>query len=114
MQLGAIYRNSDVLIPRAWRATGALDRMRGLLGRPALQRGEAMLIEPCSSVHTVGMAYPLDIAFIDGRGKILKLCGRVRPFRAAFALGTRSTLEMAGGEIARLGLAAGDELQWRN
>jgi hypothetical protein len=114
MPVGALYRGSDKLIAQAWRAERSLDRMRGLLGRPPLVAGQALVIDPCSSVHTIGMGYALDVVFVDAGEKILKLCRRVVPLRMAFCWGARATLEMAPGEIDRLKLAVGDRLQWRN
>jgi uncharacterized membrane protein (UPF0127 family) len=114
MSRGAVYRQSKVLIPSAWRAESAFDRMRGLLGRPPLKQGEALLIDPCSSVHTIGMGYTLDVVFVDAGEKIVKLCRRVAPLRMAFAFGARATLELPAGEIDRLELAVGDRLEWRH
>ncbi len=115
MRIGSLFRHkaSEPVIGRAWKAEKSLDRMRGLLGRPALAPGEAMVIDPCSSVHTMGMAYALDIAFIDSGEKIVKLCRRVAPQRMAWAFKARATVEMAAGEIDRLQLSVGDRLEWR-
>lgn len=86
--------------------------MRGLLGRKPLARGEAMLIEPCSSIHTVGMTYSLDAVFVDASGKVVKLFERVKPLRAAFGFGALGVIELMGGEIRHLGIVPGDELKW--
>ena len=101
MRVGRLYRQSDCLIGRAWRAEQLRDRMRGLLGRPALQPGEALLITPCSSIHTLGMRYALDIAFVDATERVLKLCRGVAPLRMAMAWGAAATVEMPPGEIGR-------------
>lgn len=113
--MGAIYRSplERPLIARAWRAERSWDRMRGLLGRAPLAAGEALVIDPCSSIHTVGMRYTLDIVFMDAGERILKLCRHVVPLRAAAAWGAHHVVEMAAGEIDRLGLAVGDRLEWR-
>lgn len=113
MRMGRLYRQSECLIARAWRAERAIERMRGLLGRPALEPGEALLITPCSSIHTLGMRYALDIAFVDAAERVLKLCRGVVPLRMAMAWGAASTVEMPAGEIDRLRLAVGDRLEWR-
>jgi uncharacterized membrane protein (UPF0127 family) len=115
MRLGSIHRHGDSrpLIARTWRAERAWDRMRGLLGRPALQPGEALLIDACSSVHTVGMRYALDLAFVDAGERIVGLRRRVAPLRMAASWRASATLEMPAGEIDRLGLALGERLQWR-
>jgi uncharacterized membrane protein (UPF0127 family) len=39
------------------------ERSRGLLGRTGLDG--ALLLQPCSSVHTARMQFALDVAFLD-------------------------------------------------
>src|SRR5688572_22374596 len=101
MEQGEVYRQSQPLISRAWRTTGMLERMRGLLGRPPLQPGEALLIEPCNAVHTIGMTYPLDIVFVNAKGEVLKLYSQLPVLRMAKSFGARITIELAAGEIER-------------
>lgn len=113
MRVGAIYRGEDCLLPRVWDAVSAWERTRGLLGRAQLGSGEGMLIRPCRSVHTVGMGYPLDIAFIDESGQVRKLVRRLAPWRMAGSLAACATLEMAPGTLDRIGLQPGDRLDWR-
>ena len=100
------------LLARVWRAASAWERARGLLGRPRLAADEALLIERCSSVHTFGMRYAIDLAFLDRDGKVLRVVERVRPLRFAARFGARTTLEMAPGAAAALGLRPGDRLRW--
>lgn len=100
-------------MPCAWKASGAWERMRGLLGRPRLASDEALLIERCASVHTVGMGYALDVAFLDGEGRVVKLARGLRPLRFAAALGARDALELAAGAAEALGIVRGARLRWR-
>ena len=83
MKLGAIYRRGECLVPRVWRAVSLWETTRGLLGRPALQSDEGMLIHDCRLVHTVGMRYALDLVFLDRAGKVRKLVSKVAPLRMA-------------------------------
>ncbi len=47
-------------------------RMKGFLrSRPGLD-GEVLLLMPCRSVHTFGMKYPIDIAFVGADGKVVE------------------------------------------
>jgi len=101
------------VLPRVWRAANAWERFRGLLGRAPLAAGEGFLIEPCASVHTFGMRYPLDLAFLDRDGRVLGIVRDVKPLRVAAGWGARATLEMASGTAAAAGLRPGDRLEWR-
>jgi uncharacterized membrane protein (UPF0127 family) len=90
-----------------------MDRMRGLLGRPALNEGEGLIIEPCGSVHTLGMRYSLDLIFLDQGWKIREFVYGLRPLRLAANLGAVRTLEMAAGVLPPLALSKGDVVTWR-
>jgi uncharacterized membrane protein (UPF0127 family) len=111
---GALLRESDGRpLARAWKAEGPWERVRGLLGREPLGPGEALLIEPCWLVHTFGMRYALDLAFVDGSGRVRKLAYDVRPGRIAGSPGARQTFEFPAGVLAGLPLRVGDRVVWR-
>ena len=115
MKLGAVYAHEagQCLVPRVWRASNTWEKMRGLLGRPQLAEGEGLLIESCAMVHTFGMRYPLDLAFLDPQGRVTKLVAGLAPARCAGSLGAETTLELAPGALGRLRLEVGDRLAWR-
>lgn len=83
------------------------DRTRGLLGRPPLAACEGLLIMRCSSVHTVGMRYPIDVVFLDRHGGIARVVENLRPMRMAMCLRAASVLELAAGQAKRLALRPG-------
>jgi hypothetical protein len=112
--LGTLHgADGRVLLPEVMRTTNAFERIRGLLGRAQLPRGSALLIEPCAAVHTIGMRYALDLAFLDKGWRVLKLVERVNPWRLANCRRAHRTLEMPAGAIEQLGLACGMQLTWR-
>jgi len=115
LKTGSVHRDGTCLVPRAMKALSWWSRLRGLLfRRPLASDGsEALLISPCSSVHTIGMAYGLDIVFLDATGVVLGTRERVRPWRACLQKGARSTLELREGAVRRLSIATGDVLEWR-
>lgn len=83
-------------------------RTVGLLGRSGLAGGEALVLDPCYSVHTWFMRFPIDVVFIDTEGEVVRVRDRVAPFR--FVWGgrrARATIELASGEACRAGLHAG-------
>jgi uncharacterized membrane protein (UPF0127 family) len=107
---------TDTLLRRDGRAvavdvcTGPLERARGLLGRSAPAPGLALWIAPCRAVHTWGMRYPIDVAFLDERGLILKVVSVLAPRRFAMDARAASVLEFRAGECARLGVKPGERL----
>ncbi len=111
---GSIQRVEDgrCVVPRALRTENMLERMRGLLARPALQSGQGLLIEPCSAVHMLGMTCALDLVFLNAAGRILKLVRALLPWRMAACSGARMVLELPAGSIDTLELAEGQTLDW--
>ena len=85
-------------------------RMRGLLGRSDLPRGEGILLRPAGSIHTFFMRFPIDVVFLDGDDRVLEVVPRLAPWRAAGVKGARSVLELAAGEADARGIRAGSML----
>jgi len=85
-------------------------RARGLLSGPPLAADEALLIAPCSSIHTFGMVYPIDVIFLDRRARIVRVCACVPEGRVRLRWGATAVVETRGGQAARYGLVAGTEL----
>ncbi len=93
-------------------ADNFLSRLVGLLGRHRLDSGCGILICPSSGVHTIGMLFPIDVVALDKNLRVLKLWPRLRPFRiTSISFKVHCVLELAAGEIERLGIAVGDELE---
>jgi uncharacterized protein len=68
-----------------------------LLGLALLDRdrsGPGLLIPRCHSVHTFGMRFALDIAFLDSAGEVISCRRAVPPARVAAGRGAASVLEV--------------------
>jgi uncharacterized membrane protein (UPF0127 family) len=102
--------DGTVICERCLAADSPLARMRGLLGRKELPRGEGMLLRPAASVHTAFMRFPIDVVFVDGAGRVLDIAHSVRPWRAVACRGAKAVVELAAGECSRRDLESGDEL----
>ena len=110
-----IVRNSRtgaVLADRVERASTMLARLRGLLGRRALPEGEALLIEPCASIHTFCMRFAIDAAFLSRELRVLRAIPDLGPWRATrLHRGAAMALELPRGTLARTGTREGDVLE---
>ena len=95
------------------RAQGFWSRLFGLLAHPTLHKGEALLLAPCSGVHTLFMPYAIDVLFIDREGRVLQVAADLQPWRARFCRGAYAALELRAGQAAQYGLIAGDRLDPR-
>ena len=56
-----------------------LQRMRGLLGTSAT--AEPVALVGCTSIHTFGMRYRIDVAFVGRSGQVLDVYRSVSPGR---------------------------------
>jgi uncharacterized protein len=73
-------------------------RLRGLAWRERAQVGSGLLIPRCSSVHTFGMRFELDVYFLDRCGRVLSARHRVPPRRVLWCRGASAVLEVPSGE----------------
>jgi len=90
-------------------ADGMVGRIRGLLGRDGVDG--AFLLRPTRSVHTIGMRFPIDVAFCDkGLTVVAILCGVVPNRLTRPRLRARGVIEAEAGAFERWHLAPGDAL----
>jgi uncharacterized membrane protein (UPF0127 family) len=94
-------------------ADGWLARLRGMLARPAPGPGEGLLLTPCRSVHMYGMRFPLDVAFLDGRGAVVAIYPSLGPgSRTRWHRNATHALELSAGTLEESGTTVGDVLVW--
>ena len=85
-------------------------RRRGLRGRDGIDG--AALLRPARAVHTLGMRFPVDVAFCDGRMVVVGTVCAVSPFRLVLPRRrARCVIEAPAGAFERWGLRPGDELE---
>ncbi|HEX2699611.1 MAG TPA: DUF192 domain-containing protein [Acidimicrobiales bacterium] len=84
-------------------------RSRGLLGRDGIEG--AMLIKPARSVHTLGMRFPIDVAFCNRDMTVIDVVTMGRHRIGRPRLRARSVLEAEAGAFERWGLRPGDQLE---
>jgi uncharacterized membrane protein (UPF0127 family) len=92
-------------------ADSILTRGRGLLGRRGLASGEGLLIRPCSSVHTWFMRFAIDVVYLDGDGRVIKVVSNLKPWRFSGGRGAKMALELQAGEAATQGIVPGMVLE---
>lgn len=111
-------------MPRLWnesKGTLVAERVRvadsrwsrfwGLLGRRSLPEGHGLLLKDTASVHTSFMQFVIDVVFLDGESRVVKVVPQMRPFRiAATSQAGASSLELPAGTAARALVEPGDRL----
>lgn len=74
-------------------AKSFMERLTGLIPYQRTSCTTVMLFAPCSSLHTFGMHRPIDVAFLDKNGCVLRRFREVPPHRILVCLGARSAIE---------------------
>lgn len=83
-------------------------RRRGLLGRDGI--AGAILLTPCSSVHTFRMRFTIDVAYLDKELRVVDV-HTMKPGRLGRPrLRARHVLEAEGGAMAEWGVRPGVQL----
>lgn len=86
-------------------------RIKGLLGKKGLGRGQGLLLKPCNSVHTFFMQFPIDVLFINKNNTVVACLAEMLPGRASrIYWHAQYVVELPGGTIAQTSTAAGDTL----
>jgi uncharacterized membrane protein (UPF0127 family) len=106
-----LLREGDVVCS-AEVATTFAERSKGLLGRKGYDG--AFVMHHTRAVHSIGMHFALDVAFLDRKLVVLDVI-QLRPWRMTLPrLRGRSVLEAEAGAFERWGLRKGDCLELRS
>jgi len=113
---GWLVSNGQVLASVRLAADRA-SRRRGLLrsnapGAPDTPEG-ALVLAPCRWVHTIGMRRAIEVAYLDGDGRVIKAV-HMRPHRLGAPVPhAKVVVEAPQGAFSRWGLRVGDTVEVR-
>ena len=100
---GQVLASAEVAQTRA-------ERRRGLLGRSDL---EGVFVLKAKSLHTVGMKFPIDVAFCNSEGTVLRVL-TVAPNRVTLPVfAAKSAVEAPAGAFRLWAVVPGDRLEVR-
>ena len=90
------------------------DRGRGLMFRSCLDEGSGLVIDPCSSIHSMWMRFPIDVLYVAKDGTVIRADAEMKPWRIGplFVRG-RYVIELPSGTIAGSQTEPGDRLAFR-
>lgn len=111
MEMAWLVSEARVLAS-AERTTSRSQRRRGLLGREHLDG--ALVIDRCRWVHTVGMQFPIDVAFVDADGLVIRTVQMPRRRIGLPVPRARLVIEAEAGAFARWGVHVGDVIELRD
>jgi uncharacterized membrane protein (UPF0127 family) len=111
-------------LPMSWLVTGGRvlasaevarthrAKAKGLVGRDGLEG--AFVIPGCRWVHALGMRFPIDVAYLDVDGVVLKTVRLARYRVGAPVRHARTVVEASAGAFERWGLHVGDVVELRD
>ena len=110
MRSGWLLRDGDVVCALEMAETPAEQR-RILRERTGCEG--AVHVDGVRSLHTAGMKFPLDVAFLSRDHTVLRVA-HLKPWRLALGgRGTQSAVALGAGSLERWGLRVGDRLEIR-
>ena len=74
---------------------------------------EGIYLIPCEWIHTFGMHFPIDVAFLSPDGRILAVHHGLRPNRLSrIVLRAEGVLELSAGRLRATNTEVGDYVQF--
>ena len=103
-----------VIARKAQIASSFWQRMKGLLGSRGLSAQEALILKPCSSIHTFFMRFSIDVLFLDKDMRIAKLIQKMPPNRLSpIVWASQVVIELPAGKISQTNTQIGDTVEFR-
>lgn len=98
---------------RLKKADRFFSRLHGWLFHTEIHDHDALLISPCNSVHTFGMRFCIDVAFINTNNEVTKIVTNLKPNRSCMSWSASQCIEFKTQTIQDLNLRLGDILTFR-
>jgi uncharacterized protein len=100
------------LATKVHKADNFLTRLVGLLKRKTLGPEEALWLMPSKGIHTIGMKFPIDVIFLNGKNRVVSMIPAMVPRRISwFRFTAYSVLELPEGMIKKSQTEVGDQLE---
>ena len=102
---GRVIASADIANDRA-------SRRKGLCGQTQIEG--AFVIPNCRWVHTFGMRVPIDVAYLDAYGNVIKTVQMSKMRLGAPVWNARTVVEAQKGAFARWGVHVGNKIEVRD
>ena len=95
--------NKRVICKKCEVANNPITRFKGLMFRKELEKGSALLIEPCNEIHTFSMKFPIDVVTLSKDNVVLTVFDSVPPSMVMPPVKTgRKVIELNAGDAKLL------------
>jgi uncharacterized protein len=100
-----------VLADMSKKASNPVSRGIGLMGRRSLPPGGGLIIQPCNSVVSFFMRFPIDVVFLDRDSKVCHMMHSLVPWCASkIVRGSKLVVELPAGTLVKSGTEHGDTI----
>lgn len=110
-----ILRNvttGEVVAREVHKAQGWYERAVGFIGRHPIESREALWLDDCSVIHTIGMRSEIDVVFLDKCQRVLRtVCSVPRNRFAVACPGARAVVELGSGALQGCDVLVGDRFE---
>lgn len=97
-----VKKNELIIVDEAKIANGFFDRLIGLMFKKEMKGFNALLIEPCNSIHTFFMRYDIDVVFLSKNNEVIKIIRNMKPWRMSWMyFRATKVLELKGGALPK-------------
>lgn len=103
-------RDTGIVVERR---AGFIGRLTGLLGRRAMATHTCLWLDRCAAVHTIGMRFSVDLAFVSLEGSVLCVEQSVPAGRVRWTRGAQAVIEANAGALQRWGVRPGSHVAVR-
>ncbi len=116
---GQVFRvenatRATVLAEQSRKADKPFTRGIGLMGRKGLPPQGGLIIQPCSSIVSFFMHFPIDVIFVDGTGRVLHVMHAMPPWRTSTIVrGSKFVVELPAETLKRTSTEIGDQIEIR-
>jgi uncharacterized protein len=100
-----------VLAQRSAKATNPVTRGVGLIGRRGLPDGGGLIIQPCNSVVSFFMRFPIDVVFLDKDLRVIHMIHSMPLWRSSkIVRGSKLVIELPAGTLTNTKTSIGDAI----
>jgi uncharacterized protein len=100
-----------VLAAQSSKASNPVTRGVGLIGRRGLPESGGLIIQPCNSVVSFFMRFPIDVVFLSKDLRVMHMIHAMPPWRTSkIVRGAKMVVELPAGTLRESNTEVGDTL----
>jgi uncharacterized membrane protein (UPF0127 family) len=93
-------KTNKVLGANVKEAKTFIDRLRGLMFMDEMKGMDGLMLDPCRSIHNCFVRFPIDVIFLTGDNKVVKVIKNFKPWRFSWIyFSAQKTLELPAGTL---------------